>query len=262
MNEILLFVAGGLLAGILGGMLGLGGGIILMPLLRFGAGLSPAYAAGTCVIAVFFTTLGGSYRHFRLGNIRIRPLMPVILSGGIAATVTSMLFVRFAANGHWIDLGIGLVFLLIAVRMLIESIPGDRKKVPRGNEGAAIGGPLVARIGIGTAAGALPGLLGIGTGGILVPAFTFLLRAPVKAAMAASLLCFCVNALISSLFKMSQGFIDPAQAVPACVGTFVGANIGALINGKIPSRALKLVFGLLFCYVSVKFMASAFGVRG
>ena len=58
MSDVLLLLAGGLLAGVLGGLLGLGGGIILMPLLRFGAGLSPAYAAGTCVIAVFFTTRG------------------------------------------------------------------------------------------------------------------------------------------------------------------------------------------------------------
>lgn len=259
MSETLLLLAGGLLAGIVGGLLGLGGGIILMPLLRFGAGLSPAYAAGTCVLAVFFTTLGGSYRHARLGNLTIRPLIPVILSGGIAATVASMLFTRLAVRGRWIDFGIGLVFLLIAGRMLVEGIRRRRPDRTEMNRSKEIDGCPAARISIGAAAGALPGLLGIGSGGILVPAFTFLLRAPVKAAMAASLLCFCVNALISSLFKMSQGFIDPAVAVPACVGTAIGANIGAMLNRNMPSRALKLVFGLLFCYVSARFITAFLG---
>ena len=86
-------------------------------------------------------------------------------------------------------------------------------------------------------------------------------RAPVKAAMAASLVCFCVNALISSLFKMAQGFIDPTVAVPACIGTLVGANIGAVLNRNMPTRTLKLIFGLVFCYVAIKFIGSFFEIR-
>ncbi|MGD2154300.1 MAG: TSUP family transporter, partial [Gemmatimonadales bacterium] len=70
--DLPLLLSGGLLAGALGGLLGIGGGIVLMPLLRFVIGLEPAYAAGTCVVAVFFTTLGGSYRHYRLGHLNVR----------------------------------------------------------------------------------------------------------------------------------------------------------------------------------------------
>jgi uncharacterized membrane protein YfcA len=68
-SEILMLFGGGLLAGTLGGLLGIGGGIVLMPMLRFLVGLSPAHAAGTCILAVFFTTLGGSYRHYKQGNV-------------------------------------------------------------------------------------------------------------------------------------------------------------------------------------------------
>ncbi len=81
MTEFLILLGTGLAAGTLGGLLGLGGGIILMPLLRFGFGLSPMYAAGTCVLAVFFTTLGGSYRHYRLGHVKFKPLLPVVAAG-------------------------------------------------------------------------------------------------------------------------------------------------------------------------------------
>ncbi|MBW1871519.1 MAG: TSUP family transporter, partial [Deltaproteobacteria bacterium] len=93
LQEIFFLFSGGLLAGALGGLLGIGGGIVLMPLLRFVALLPPAYAAGTCVVAVFFTSLGGSYRHYRLGNINLRSITPVVISGAIASGVFSLLFI-------------------------------------------------------------------------------------------------------------------------------------------------------------------------
>jgi uncharacterized membrane protein YfcA len=111
----------------------------------------------------------------------------------------------------------------------------------------------------GLAAGIPGGLLGLG-GGILVPAFVFLLKAPLKAAIGASLLCFCVHAAISAGLKLGQGHIDPDMALPACVGTVVGANVGALVNQRIPSGTLKLTFGLVFVYVALKFILLFFEV--
>jgi uncharacterized membrane protein YfcA len=254
LDELLILLGGGLLAGFLGGLLGLGGGIVLMPLLRFGIGLSPAHAAGTCVLAVFFTTLGGSYRHLRLGHVQLEPIMPVILAGGVASVAASLAFPHLAVRGRWLDLGIGLVFSLIAMRMLAEGMPGlpwPRAGVPA-RDGMA--GPPLAKVGIGAAAGSLPGLLGIGTGGILVPAFTFLLRAPIKAAIGASLVCFSLNALISCAFKLGQGYIDLGLALPACLGTLVGANLGALLNRRFPPRGLKLAFGAVFGCVALRFI--------
>jgi uncharacterized protein len=253
--EISILVMGGLVAGALGGMLGLGGGILLMPLLRFWLGLPPAEAAGTCVVIVFFTTLGGTYRHARLGNIRITPILPVIACGALTSVAASLAFVSLAAHGRGIDLGIGTVFVLIAARMLAEGARGPRDEAAQGTE---IHGPLAAKLGIGAAAGALPGLLGIGTGGILVPAFTFLLRAPVRTAIGASLVCFCVNALISAGFKLAQGYVDLGIALPACAGTLVGANLGALLNRKVSSRGLRLIFALVFASIAAKFVLAGF----
>lgn len=257
---MLLMLVGGLAAGIVGGLLGLGGGIVLMPLLRFGAGLPAGEAAGTCVLAVFFTTLGGSYRHHRLGHLHVRPLVPVLGAGAGATVLASLVFGYIASRGRWLDLGIGLVFALVAGRMLIEGLPGIFRPRPEVAIRAGVQGSSAAKVGIGAAAGVLPGLLGIGTGGILVPAFTFLLKAPVKAAIGASLLCFCVNAAISAGFKLGQGYIDLGLALPACAGTLVGANLGALVNRRMPSGTLKLIFGLVFVYVALKFVLRFFGV--
>ncbi len=261
MTEFLILLGTGLAAGTLGGLLGLGGGIILMPLLRFGFGLSPMYAAGTCVLAVFFTTLGGSYRHYRLGHVKFKPLLPVVAAGVVCAVTASLIFPHLAAKDRWVDLGIGLVFSLIALRMLFEGISRPVVKRAEPSGAGEIGGPLVAKLGIGAAAGALPGFLGIGTGGILVPAFTFLLKTPIRSAIGASLFCFCLNSLISSIFKMAQGYVDFGLALPICMGTLAGANIGAVLNGRFSSWALKLLFGLVFAYVALKFILSFYGVR-
>jgi uncharacterized membrane protein YfcA len=258
MIEILTLFAGGLLAGTLGGLLGIGGGVVLMPMLRFIVGLSPAHAAGTCILAVFFATLGGTRRHYKQGNISIRSIYPIMISGAVATVVFSIFFLYLSTRERWLDLGIGIVFSLISLRMIAEGIFDHSRKTDRQTDVVMRDSP-VQKIAIGSTAGALPGLLGIGTGVILVPAFTYLLAAPIKIAMASSLACFSVNAFISSVFKWFQGFISLEVALPICLGTFIGASFGARLNKSFSSGILRLAFGLLFTYVSLKFILSFAG---
>jgi len=247
-------LAAGLLAGMLGGVLGVGGGIVLMPVLRFVLHLPPAVAAGTCIVAVFFTTLGGSYRHYRLGHIDPKSLAPVIAAGALATCAFSLAFPYFSSRGNWLDLGLGLVFAFVSVRMMAEGLQGLLGKELTEGAGDKMRGSLLQKCGIGCAAGVLPGLLGIGTGAVLVPAFTFILRAPIRIAIGSSLFCFAVNALASSLFKFSQGFVDLGTTLPLCLGTLVGSNLGAMLNKRLRWAVLKLMFGAVFLYVSSKFM--------
>ncbi len=233
---LVVLLAGGLLAGMLGGLLGIGGGVVLMPLLRLIVGLPPAQAAGTCILAVFFTTLGGSCRHYRRRNIHLPSLAPLVVSGGLASGLSSLLFQVTVLRARWFDLAVGLVFLLVSARLVAEAITGfmERKRVTA--SGNVVRGTPAQKLSIGAVAGVLPGLLGVGTGGILVPAFTLLLRVPVKVAMAASLACFCCNAFVSSAFKIAQGHVVLGMALPACVGAFVGANLGTTLNRRFHSR--------------------------
>jgi uncharacterized membrane protein YfcA len=193
--------------------------------------------------------------------VKIKPLLPVVAAGVVFAVAASLIFPHLAARDRWVDLGIGLVFSLIALRMLLEGFPRARARQVAAGGSGEVGGSLAAKLGIGAAAGALPGFLGIGTGGILVPTFTFLLKTPIRSAIGASLFCFCLNSLISSAFKMAQGYVEFGMALPVCMGTLAGANIGAVLNGRFSSRALKVLFGLVFAYVAVKFILSFYGVR-
>ena len=260
MVEVLGILVCGFVAGTLGGLLGIGGGIVLIPFLRFCVGLSPAHAAGTCVVAVFCTTLSGSYRHHRLGHVDIRSVLPVIAAGVAATAVFSFAFLWMSQRERWLDLGTGVVFSLISARMILEGILEGRRRAARHVETQQVRGPILGKLAIGTAGGVLPGLLRIGTGGILVPAFALILRAPIKTAIGCSLTCFSANALISSIFKFSQGFVIVDVAGPACVGTLLGAWLGATLNRKFPSAAIKVTFGAAFAYVSLRFILSFGGV--
>ena len=261
MGNMLLLISG-LSAGALGGYLGIGGGIILMPLLRFIVGLPPADAAGTCILAVLFTTVGGSYRHLRQGHLAPMSIAPLIISGAMASGVCSLAFGHLARRGHWLDMGIGLVFCFVSARMIFAGWPGATTRInPRPDGDNRVRGGPVLKVIIGLVAGGLPGLLGIGTGGILVPALTFLLHAPVKTAMAASLCCYTFTAAISSAFKLSQGYVVLHVALPLSLGTLAGANLGAILNRRSRSGVIQLAFGIVFLFVSLKFIISFFGVE-
>lgn len=244
----------GITAGMLGGLLGIGGGILIMPLLRFVMDLEPAYAAGTCIVAVFFTTVSGSLKHFKLGHIDFRPILPVILSGLLSTVIFSLLFFSLSTKAVWLDIATGVVFSFVAFSMIWEGIAEYLKKRRGIDSEAGIEGSILAKTTIGAVAGIFPGLLGIGTGAVLVPAFAFALNAPIKIAIGSSLACFSLNAFASSLLKLSQGFVQMDMIIPLCIGTLIGARIGATLNGKMNSPFLKVLFGLVFVYVAFKYL--------
>ena len=127
------------------------------------------------------------------------------------------------------------------------------------SDGLVLPGSVPHKVTVGVAAGVLPGLVGIGTGGILVPAFTVLLAAPIRTAMAASLACFCGNAAVSAGCKLAQGYLDLEVALPICLGTLVGAGLGVALNLRLPSRGLRLIFGLLFLIIAGRFLGAGLG---
>ncbi len=252
--ELSIIFGSGIFAGLLGGLLGIGGGIVLMPVLRFYLGLSPAVSIGTCIVAVFFTTLGGTFRHYKLGHVNIQSIIPVITAGAISTIVFSLVFLFFTQRERWLDRGTGVVFSLISLRMMIEGWAEFIRKKREEGTGGEIGGSTWSKITLGGIAGVLPGLFGIGTGAILIPAFVLFLKAPIKIAIGASLTSFSVNAFISALIKTFQGFVYLPVALPICLGTLIGSNIGAVLNKHSPSSMLKILFSLAFSYVSYQYI--------
>jgi uncharacterized membrane protein YfcA len=168
--------------------------------------------------------------------------------------VSSLLFLALTMRAQWLDLGVGVVFIVISVRMISEGVDRGKRNREHATESNVVRCTLGRKLGVGAVAGALPGLLGIGTGGIMVPAIIYMCRTTIRTAMAASLACFFVTALISASFKLGQGFIDLQAAPPLCLGALLGAHLGTSLNSRAASSTLKLLFGSVFTIVSLKFI--------
>lgn len=260
MSFVIYFVVG-ILAGVVGGLLGTGGCALMMPVIRFGFHFDPALAVGTTLTAVVFTAGSGAYQHIRMGNVDKTTAWVTGASGVLGVIIGSIVFAYVMPYGALIDLIIGLAFLLVTLRMLYEGGKGLFGKNPLPQPaGAGMPGSSVQKGLLGAAIGALTGIVGLGGGYALVPSFLYFFKAPMKLAIGTSMASFVWMALVGAAFKFYQNVVNIPVAVTLGVGALIGAIYGAKLVAKFKPAALKFIFGLLFLYVSLKYIFIYFGV--
>jgi len=247
----------GLLAGIVGGLLGTGGCALMMPVIRFGFHFDPALAVGTTLTAVVFTATSGAIQHWRMKNVDTQTAFLTGYAGVLGVIIGSIIFGYIKEYGALIDLIIGIAFIVVSVRMLYE---GLFLKSPPTQPGPEIPGQPLSKNVLGSLIGALTGIIGLGGGYALVPAYIYFLKAPVKLAIGTSMAAFVWMALIGAIFKFYQGVVDIPVAATLGVGALAGAIIGAKLVAKIKPNILKALFGFLFFYVSLKYILIYFGI--
>ncbi len=256
MSLLVLFIVG-ILAGSLGGLLGIGGCVIMMPAIRFGFNFSPTLAVGTTLTAVIFTAAAGAIQHWRLGNVDWKSVKYIAPAGVVGVLAGSALFYYIHEYGPLIDLIVGLAFLWAALRMVYEGVPQRQATEVAGNE---LLGSKQAKVGIGGGVGFLTGIIGLGGGYALVPSFIYLLRSPLRIAIGSSMASFVWFALIGGVIKVFQGFCDIPAAIALGVGASGGAIIGARLVARFKPATLKATFGIVFLYVSLKYILLYFGI--
>ena len=248
----------GLLAGVLGGFLGTGGCVIMLPALYFLYNYNLPIAIGTTITAVIITATSGSIAHIRIKNVDYRTVAVVASSGGLGAVVGSLIFQYLTTELSILKMVLGLAFLYVSIRMIYEGLLRGRRIEKTGN---VVPGTTLVKTLIGFGIGTLTGIIGLGGGYALVPSFIYLLGSPVKIAVGTSLTSFISMAVISGGFKIVQGIVDVVAALSLGAGTAVGAQIGARLVPKVPAWLIKLIFGIVFLYVSLKFVFDIFGIR-
>jgi len=248
----------GLLAGVLGGFLGTGGCVIMLPALYFLYNYNLPIAIGTTITAVIITATSGSIAHIRIKNVDYRTVAVVASSGGLGAVVGSLIFQYLTTELSILKMVLGLAFLYVSIRMIYEGLLRGRRVEKTGN---VVPGTTLVKTLIGFGIGTLTGIIGLGGGYALVPSFIYLLGSPVKIAVGTSLTSFISMAVISGGFKIVQGIVDVVAALSLGAGTAVGAQIGARLVPKVPAWLIKLIFGIVFLYVSLKFVFDIFGIR-
>lgn len=246
----------GIAAGLLGGLVGTGGCSIMLPVLYFWLGYPAVVAIGTTLFAVFFTATSGAYGHIIHKNVDLHSTLWLAGIGTVGVLLGSWIFTKVTADTALLGLILGLAFLLPTVRMLWEGLV-KRKTV---SQGSSIPGARISKGAFGAVIGVLTGVVGLGGGYALVPGLIYLFGAPVYVTMGTSLATMIPLAAVGGGIKIAQGFVDLGTAFLLGLGAIVGAQIGASIIKKFKPSTLKLIFGIYFLYVSLKFLFAYFGI--
>lgn len=253
-----IYLVTGLLAGIVGGLLGTGGCALMMPVIRFGFDFDPAFAVGTTLTAVVFTAGSGAYQHIKMKNVDKTTALWTGLSGILGVIIGSIVFGYIKDYGKTIDLIIGLAFIVVSVRMLYE---GLLRIMPPGKPAPQVPGSTTSKSTLGVIIGFLTGIIGLGGGYALVPSYIYFLKAPVKLAIGTSMAAFFWMALVGAVFKLFQNVVNIPVAITLGIGALIGAIIGAKIMAYFKPYVLKALFGFLFLYVSLKYILLYFDVH-
>jgi uncharacterized protein len=264
--------AGSLLAGFLGALSGLGGGVIVIPMLTLLLGVDIRYAAGAALISVIATSSGAASAYVRDGwsNLRAGMLLEVATTVGAVAGATLASHVAGAS----IEVIFGVVLLGSAVLSLRtrKAPPGADPPDPLavrlrldGTHPSPTGLQAyhVHRVPVGFAlmfvAGTLSGLLGIGSGAVKVLALDTAMRMPFKVSTTTSNFMIGVTAAASAGVYLRNGYIDPGLAMPVMLGVLLGSLAGAKALARLDSRALRIVFAMLIVALGVQMIWNGVG---
>lgn len=252
--SFLIFLAVGCLTGIIGALLGLGGGVVIVPFLVFVSHYEPQLAIGTSMFVVLLNAISGA-----VGYLRQK------LASRDAAVWFSLATIPGAFLGSYgakylqgkIFLGVfGLLLVGLALNMIRKSgINGEENGV------TVVPKQYNRRLGIicSVFVGFLASVLGIGGGVIHVPFMIYVLRFPVKVAIATSTCILAVSAIAGVVSHAWLGHIDWFAGIGLGAGAAIGAQLGVRLAAKVQSASLMKGTGVLVAITGIKFLLSAFG---
>lgn len=265
MTQIYVFavcLALGAVAGTVAGLFGIGGGLIIVPVLMFGFGLQgvnpeiiPHLAVGTSLATIVFTSLSSIRAHHRHNSVRwdlFRPMTVGIVGGALVGAWTASLM-----SGRSLELLIGIFVILVAVKMLLDANPKPGRKVPD------VAGLGIAGGGIGWASA----IFGIGGGTLTVPYLSWC-NVRMQQAVGTSAACGLPIAVAGALGNIWTGWQNPALPalsfgfiyLPALAGVIltsvVFARVGANLAHRLNARVLKRIFSIMLLLVGLRFLLS------
>ena len=274
--DILLFVyilSTSFIAGIIGSLLGLGGGIILVPALTILFDMPMHEAIGVSFIGVLVNSSSSSlvYIKNRLTDMRLSSILELgAVTGSIIGAYTALLI-----DSNVLSAVFGVVLGYVAIDMYrklkknsednnIKSRSDDEREYFDESTNKTITysvirekeGTILSIIG-----GIFSGLLGLGGGAIFVPIMNRIMKVPIKVAIATSSFMIGVTSLVGALIFFNNGFIDVALVSPIILGIFFGAQIGSRINKVIDKQILTNIFCLVLIYIALRMIINGLEIE-
>jgi uncharacterized protein len=264
---------GALLAGFLGALTGLGGGVIVVPLLALVLGVDIHYAIGAALVSVIATSSGAAAAYVKEGYSNIRVGMFLEIATTLGALLGAVLVLYLRAPAIAIIFGVVLIYSAYAsvtqTSHETEEQSADRiatwlrmdssYPTPHGLESYHVCGvPLGFALMF--VAGVLSGLLGIGSGAVKVLAMDKAMKLPFKVSTTTSNFMIGVTAAAGAGIYLSRGYIDPGLAMPVMLGVLGGSLIGARVLVEAKVRVLRMVFSAVIAFLAIQMIYS--GITG
>jgi uncharacterized protein len=238
----------GAVAGVLGGGLGVGGGIIMVPLLVW-VGVDRHRSHATSLAAIVFIAAAGATSFGAAGEAALSIGVTVGIGGIVGSVIGASVMHRVSSRA--LTIVFGFVLLVAAIRMILSSDP-----LPAAVDFSNLT-QIVIALGVGLVAGFFAGLAGIGGGVVIVPASVLLLGLDQHQAQGTSLAAIVFTAVAGSIVNLRNRRVRPVDGLLIGVGGVVGSLIGSQVALLIDGRILSVVFGFLVLYVAVRSLLRA-----
>lgn len=267
----LLLGMGALLAGFLGSLTGLGGGVVIVPLLTLVFHVDIRYAIGAALVSVIATSSGAAAAYVREGYSNIRVGMFLEIATTIGAMAGAVLALHLHVSVIAIIFGVVLIYSAIASLReksdAVRDVQPDRVATWLRMDStypteAGLQKYHVRNVPVGFGlmfgAGALSGLLGIGSGAVKVLAMDQAMKLPFKVSTTTSNFMIGVTAAASAGIYLSRGYIEPAIAMPVMLGVLGGSLVGARVLAGAKVRSLRIVFSVVIGFLALEMIYNGF----
>ena len=258
-------------AGLLGSLTGLGGGVVLVPLLTIFFKVDIRYAIGASLVSVIATSSGAAAAYVKEGFSNIRIGMFLEIATTLGALCGAFLATMVSTRSLAIIFGLVLLYSAYLSRKPRtaeeRNLPPDALATRLRLNGSfpseeGVRSYNVQRVPAGFSlmfgAGALSGLLGIGSGAVKVLAMDQAMRIPFKVSTTTSNFMIGVTAAASAGIYLNRGYIDPGLSMPVMLGVLAGSLVGARILMKAETRVLRLVFSLVIVVLGAQMIYEGF----
>jgi uncharacterized protein len=258
------------LAGLLGSLTGLGGGVVIVPVLTLLFHVDIHYAIGASLVSVIATSSGAAAAYVREGYSNIRIGMFLEIATTLGAVLGAYLTTRVST--HEIGLIFGLVLLYSAYASLKEKRAHAaryennmlsrrlrlRGSFPNGDGSEDyVARRVPAGFGLMFSAGTLSGLLGIGSGAVKVLAMDQAMGLPFKVSTTTSNFMIGVTATASAGIYLSRGYISPGLAMPVMLGVLAGSLIGAKVLVHAEAKTLRMLFAVVIVALGIEMIVNS-----
>ncbi len=250
-RHVLALVGIGLLGGFLSGLFGIGGGILMVPLLVLILGLDQRRASALSLAGVLPAAIVGSITYALQGSLDVLAAA-LIAAGGVVGALVGTRLLRSMPLG-WLRWMFIALLLLVAVRMLIELPTGDRVGLEWWS--------ALALVGLGLVVGVASGLFGIGGGVLIVPALVSLFGFDPVAAKGASLLAMIPTSISGTIANTRARLVRPLDGLILGSAAALASFPGALLAHVIPARLSNVLFAILVLVAAVQLAIRAWRLR-